>query len=352
MLFPSVPTTASWWRVFAVLGVFAGHAAAAHADGATYPVGLRQVEYVEPKDHRTMWMAVFYPAVVGEHAAPLFTLPLATNLSLHPDAEIAFDGTRRPLIMLSHGRGSSAWEYAWFAQALASHGYIVAALNHYHANRYDSEIAYLANKIWQRPRDVSLDITFLLDDGFWSRFIDPGRIGMAGHSQGGFTSLWIGGARVNPEKFLAFQRLFVDNKQIPEHIRRVLPLDAGPALDVADPRVRAVFAMAAGLVQVFGMDADGLGRMSVPTYLVTGAGDKAVPPQENAEFAAQYIRDAKLWVIPGPVGHEIFTNECTQSGRDETPEGCIDEPGVDRARLHEEIAAAAVKFFGGNLHVP
>lgn len=317
-----------------------------------YPVGLRQVEYVEPKEHRTMWMAVFYPAVIGQSAPKLFTLPFATNLRLHGDAELAFDGSRRPLIMLSHGRGSSAWEYAWLAQTLASHGYIVAAPNHYHANRYDTEIAYLANKIWQRPVDISLDITFLLSDAFWRKFVDPSRIGIAGHSQGGFTALWVGGARINPEKFLAFQRIFINNKQIPEHIRSKLPLDVRPALDVQDKRVRAVLAMAPGIIQVFGMDADGLRHLSVPTYLLSGAEDKQVPPKEDAEFAAKYIPNAKLWVIPGPVGHEIFTNECNEEGRDETPEGCIDAPGVDRAKLHEAIGAAALKFFGGSLHVP
>ena len=336
---------ATTWLAFVV---FALSVPAAIAEG-THPVGLRQVEYVEPKDHRTMWMAVFYPAVVDAVVVKPFPVALATNLHVYEDAEIADTGRRHPLIMLSHGRGSSAWEYVWLAETLAAHGYIVAALNHYQANRYDSEIAYLANKIWQRPIDVSLDITFLLNDPLWGKLIDPQRIGVAGHSQGGFTALWVGGARINPERFLAFQRRFIDNRQIPEHIRKALPLDAAPALDVRDRRVRAVFAMAPGLMQVFGMDADGLRQLTVPTYLVTGARDRQVPPDENAAFAAKYIPNAKLWVIPGPVDHEIFTNECTDEGRDELPEGCVDDPGVDRGKLHQEIGAAALKFFADSL---
>ncbi len=320
---------------------------------ATYPVGLRQVEYVTAKDHRTMWMALFYPALIDQGAsARLMTLPFASDISLHTDAPLAAAGRRHPLIMLSHGRGSSAWEYAWLAQTLASHGYIVAAPNHYHANRYDTEIAYLANKIWQRPVDISLDITFLLHDAFWGTVIDPSRIGIAGHSQGGFTALWIGGARINPEKFLAFQRLFIENQMIPQHIRRQLPLDAGPALHVQDKRVRAVFAMAPGVIQVFGMDADGLRHVTVPTYLLAGAEDREVPPADNAAFAAKYIPHAKLWIIPGPVGHEIFTNECNAEGRDQFPEGCIDAPGVDRAKLHQEIGAEALRFFDDHLPAP
>src|SRR5207237_398454 len=189
------------------------------------------------------------------------------------------------------------------------------------------------------------------DDPLWSRFIDAGKIGVAGHSQGGFASLWIGGARVNKEKFLAFQQLFINNRQIPEHIRSKLPLDARPALDVEDKRIGAVLAMAPGIIQAFGMDEDGLRRVGVPVYLVTGADDRAVPPKENAEYAARYIANSKLWIIPGPVGHEIFTNECTDEGRDELPEACIDAPGVDRAQLHDEIGAAALKFFADALGV-
>src|SRR5262249_45559784 len=102
------------------------------------PVGVREIEYVEPKEQRTMWMAVFYPA-----AAPgtsMLRLPFTVNVTLYADAAILPGRAKRPLVMLSHGRGSDAWQYAWFAQALASRGYIVAALNHYRANSYDREI--------------------------------------------------------------------------------------------------------------------------------------------------------------------------------------------------------------------
>ena len=146
-----------------------------------------------------------YPAMPTGANARRFHLPFTSHVDLYTDPPMA-EGARRPLIMLSHGRGSNAWQYAWFAKELASRGYIVAGLNHYHANTYDRQIAYLANKIWQRPSDISLDISHLLADPVWGARIDPGRIGVAGHSQGGFTAIWISGARINPDRFLAFQR--------------------------------------------------------------------------------------------------------------------------------------------------
>ena len=108
--------------------------------------------------------------------------------------------------------------------------------------------------------------------------------------------------------------------------------------------------MAPGVVQAFGMDPDGLRQLRVPTFLTVGASDTMTPPAENAAYAAQHIPNARLWVIPGEVDHEIFTNECDQEGRNEFPESCIDRPGVDRHALHGEIAAAAIRFFTDNLH--
>jgi predicted dienelactone hydrolase len=215
------------------------------------------------------------------------------------------------------GRGSNGLYYAWFAEFLAARGYIVAALNHYRANTYDSTIAYLANKLWQRPRDVGLTISFLLNDPVWGKSIDAARVGVAGHSQGGFTALWIGGAKVNADKYLAFQRGWRDNTLVPAHLRQELPLDAGPALDVADKRVKAVFAMAPGIVQAFGMDEAGLRQLGLPTYITVGAGDTQAPPKDNAEFAAKYIPHAELDVIPGRVDHDIFVNECNEDGKNE-----------------------------------
>jgi predicted dienelactone hydrolase len=322
-------------------------------DGAAVPVGIRELEYIDPHEGgRHLTLNVFYPAAIRERPAPAFVMPFFTKLNLYKDAEPAFGGSKHPLVMFSHGRGSNGLYYAWFAEFLAARGYIVAALNHYRANTYDSTIAYLANKLWQRPRDVGLSISFLLNDPFWGKAIDADRIGVAGHSQGGFTALWVGGASINPEKYLAFQRGWRNNQMVPQYLRNELPLDAAPALDVHDKRVKAVFAMAPGIVQAFGMDEAGLRRLAVPTYITVGAGDTQAPPKENAEFAARHIPHAELYVIPGRVDHDIFINECNEDGRNEFPQACIDAPGVDRGKIHALIGDAALKFYDASLNVP
>ena len=317
--------------------------AAAALGDTLAPVGMRRLEF--PDRDRRLLLTVFYPAeTTGE--ADLFTMPFFVGLELHRDAALRMPATRHPLVMLSHGRGSNALVYAWFAQYLAARGYVVAAIDHYRANSYDSTIAYLANKLWQRPRDISLAITFLLSRPDFGPAIDRDRIGAAGHSQGGFTALWLGGAEVNPDKYRAFQRGWQENRMVPAHLRRELPLDPKPALHLRDRRIKAAFAMAPGVIQAFGMDEAGLSRMSVPAFLVVGARDTQTPPGPNAEFAAKHIPHATLAILPGLADHEIFVNECNKEGRDEFPEACIDAEGVDRAALHRTIGEAAVGFFG------
>ena len=135
---------------------------AAHAEnpGIPYKVGIRQVEFADTKyGDRTLALAVFYPADLGDKEPLPFKMPFYVGLDLYKDAAIAPSEKPYPLIMLSHGRGSNPLVYAWFAQLLASHGYIVAGPYHHRANTYDATVAYLANKLWQRPVDISLLIT-------------------------------------------------------------------------------------------------------------------------------------------------------------------------------------------------
>jgi predicted dienelactone hydrolase len=165
------------------------------------------------------------------------------------------------------------------------------------------------------------------------------------------TALWIGGAEVNPDLFVAYQWGRKNNEMVPAYVREQMSVDAKPALGVRDIRVKAVFAMAPGDIQGFGMDAAGLRRTAVPAYVTVGAGDTTTPPKENAEFAAKYIPQVQLDVLAGPVSHEIFGNECDQIGRDNYPEACVDAPGVNRAELHEYIGTAALRFFDSQLKV-
>ena len=337
--------------VASCLAVWPGRPAAQDVlPAALQPVGMTQVEHHDPADGRALNYMLIYPAAPEAGAEPVHIF-LSTNLNLHLDAPFAGGGLRHPLVVFSHGAGGNGAGYAWFGEYLAARGYIVAMVYHYRAHTYDSSALYLRNRLWQRPHDIALHITQILEDPVWGPRIDPEQIGVAGHSQGGFTALWLGGAEVEAEGFEAFQRIWQANVAVPAYLREAMAIDAGPALDVRDPRVKAAFAMAPGDIQGFGMDEVGLGRMAVPAYIIVGERDTTTPPDENAAFAAAHIPGAVLEILPGPVGHEIFGNECDRIGRDNFPDACNDAPGVDRAALHAQIGAAALGFFDAALGV-
>jgi len=331
------------------VGCGTAQAQGASADGL-YPVGLEQIEYVAD-DGRHLAFALLYPAALQDAATAPTPMQFFTNLHLHAHAPIVNDKQKRPLVIFPHGAGSNGLYYAWFGEYLAARGYLVAMVYHYRANTYDSTVMFTRSKLWQRPRDLSLDISSLLQDPKWAPHIDPDKIGVAGHSQGGFTSLWIGGAKVNSDLYRDYLAHWRNNWVAPESLRAELPLDPTPALDVHDPRVKAVFAMAPGDVRGFGMDEDGLRQLKLPTYIIVGARDTQATPKENSEYAATYIAHAQLDVMPGLIDHEIFVNECDALGRDTWPEACIDAPGIDRRQWHEHIGAAALNFFDLNLRV-
>lgn len=333
----------------AAFGLLASCAVARALPDTPYQAGMTQIEYRAP-DGRTLDYMLIYPATPKAGAVPV-KIFLSTNLHLYQDAPVIRDGLPHPLVMFSHGAGGNGAGYAWFGEYLAEHGYLVALVYHYRANTFDSSALFVRNRLWQRPREITLDITHLLTNPVWGPHIDPAQIGVAGHSQGGFTALWLGGATIEPAQFEAFQRRWKNNIVVPEYLRAEMQVDATPALHVRDKRVKAAFAMAPGDIQGFGMDAAGLGHMAVPAYIVVGAADTTTPPAENAAFAAKYIPHATLTILPGPVGHEIFDNECDQVGRDNYPQACEDAPGVDRGRLHEQIGQAALRFFDQALGV-
>src|SRR5450432_4258759 len=132
-----------------------------------YAVGMTQVEFADPVDGgRPLDFMLIYPAAPDKGVIP-FKLFMAANLHLFKDAPMVADQLKHPLVMFSHGAGGNGSVYAWFGEYLASHGYLVALLYHFRANTYDSSALYVRNKIWQRPRDIGLDITNLLEDKAW-----------------------------------------------------------------------------------------------------------------------------------------------------------------------------------------
>jgi predicted dienelactone hydrolase len=112
------------------------------------------------------------------------------------DGVIKEQSSKYPLVLLSHGTGGSALGMGWLGQYLASQGYITAAVNHHGNNAIEPYLAHGFMLWWERATDFSVLLDQLLSEVDWFKDkIDRHRIGVAGFSLGGCTSILLSGGR-------------------------------------------------------------------------------------------------------------------------------------------------------------
>ena len=340
-------------------------------------VGVVQRAFVD--EGRSNWQGtgprplatiIWYPAVPGARLkAPNFGAPelkqFFVSYPLAEDAALSGKQKKYPLVVLSHGNTSSALSLDWLGYYLASHGFVVAAVNH-HGNtsaEAGGPIPQGFGAQWERARDLSVLIDRMLGDRVFGPHIDADRIVAAGHSSGGATVLELAGAVFDPDQIKTFcESHTVDdpNCNLPPVIQAQLSrfealkkTDAVVQASVkrshlpySDPRVKAVFAMAPAL-GVGDTDAS-LKSIRIPVYIVAGRADDVTPPATNAERIANLIPTSTLTLLPGMVGHATFGSLCTPAGVKSPDWGswvCHDEEGVNRARVHEQTEELALPFF-------
>jgi predicted dienelactone hydrolase len=290
------------------------------------------------------------PQAIGPPNTPLFTLG-----EWAPDAAPA--SGRFPLIVMSHGTGGSAQIMGWLGSGLASHGYVVAAVNHPGNNALEEYTPEGFLVWWERARDLSTTIDFVLRDPTVGRIIDRGRIGAIGFSLGGYTMFEIAGARTDPALFQKYCQSpeaqgCVDPPEFPNLFARWSELQkTSSSLRAAtsragdsyrDARVRAVFAIAPALGPA--LKEESLHGISIPIHILAGDADQIVPIRPNAQRLAQYTHGAALTLLPS-VGHYAFLATCTDAGRRAQPQLCTDVPEVDRDAIHRRTIELAAQFF-------
>ena len=117
------------------------------------------------------------------------------------------DGRAHPLVVFSHGFHGCATQSRFLMTALAAAGYVVLAPNHRDASCGGGGAGVeRATQPFRDPqkwsdstyRDRARDIAHLIDaaasDPVFDRRVDFSRIGLAGHSLGGYTVLGLAGA--------------------------------------------------------------------------------------------------------------------------------------------------------------
>ncbi len=163
-----------------------------------------------------------------------------------------------PLVMVSPGYTDDNWEYLYIGTRLASHGFVVAVIDHYNEGQYTfSSCENMVNAMFNRPRDVSFAITELLlkNDAtgeLLQGVMDPSKIAMSGNSLGGYAAYALAGG----------------DDEVCDSLYAVGTAPAPQSTCVASPpdsRIRAIVSLDGSS---WGMRYHELARISVPSLII------------------------------------------------------------------------------------
>ena len=279
-------------------------------------VGSKQLTVKDENKNISFPVLVHYPT--NEPSRPVSFGPYTMNVS--PDAEIIDD--KFPLIIISHGNGGSHLLYRTISTHLAKNGYIVAMPEHYGNNRNSNLLENTTENLENRPRHVSLTIDFLLSDNWISEHIVQSRIGVVGHSMGGYTALALAGGVPRTKEGVVVEV-------------------------VADLRIKVIVLLAPGT----GWFMNSLEKVTIPILMLTAEHDH-ITPKWNGEIILKYVSD-KSKVIFKEVenaGHYSFLSPFPAKMK--TPDflPSTDPVGFDREKFHSRLPADILDFLNNKLN--
>jgi predicted dienelactone hydrolase len=249
-----------------------------------WSVGRTTFVVVDPdRDDRTLTVDAWYPVDPDDAGGPpsvydLIFAGIVSDVALD-EPPVSAEGPF-PMVVFSHGNNGIRFQSYSLTEHLASHGIIVVAPDHSGNTAWDLLFPGTPFQASDRPLDVSLLITRMLersieaDDPFFGR-VDPLRIGVAGHSFGGFTTL----------------AMATGYQDIPP-----------------DPRVGAILPISPASNSFSDQD---LAEIMVPMLVLGGTSDVTTPVDPNSvrPFAFASSRP-RYRVDVEKAGHGSFTNIC------------------------------------------
>jgi predicted dienelactone hydrolase len=339
----NVANTASASRIAAVFAVALLSLTASRAGAAE--VGFSELR-VANGNEKPLVVGIWYPT-----GAPASDIPLGAYVQhVAPDAPVA--GEHLPLVVMSHGNGSSYRNHYDTAIALAKAGFVALAVSHT-GDTYDDQSR--AVFVMDRPQHIHRLIDYMLGEWPDRARIDAGRIGVFGFSSGGFTALVaVGGvpdlslavahARAHPDYYDA--QVGKRSGASPETMA-MLRSKHPASIWVHDSRIKAAVVVAPALGYTFGPE--GLKDVTVPLQLWRAAEDHILPHPDYAEAVRIALPTPPEFHLVDNADHFDFLAPCTDQVRQFAPVICVSRPGFDRTAFHQTFNAEVVRFFGQTL---
>lgn len=279
-----------------------------------WPVGVTTLQMadvsrqdIDGLSARPVTVELFYPSTAAATTGlPLDAAPFMSGRMPPSPAyrDVALAPGNYPLLVFSHGFAGTRNQSIYLLTHLASHGYVVASPDH-HGNTLpdllDGTIDF--DSAVNRP----VDISFVLDEllaanaspgNFLEGAVDAARIGMSGHSFGGYTTLAMAGGAFFYDETLTVLGFEVD------------PFGG----TFTDARVKAIAPLAPA---AFMFEDSFFADITVPTLLMGGTLDQTTPladnqqrPFDNLPVTPPFTALATL--LDG--GHQAFSHSCDIPG--------------------------------------
>lgn len=303
-------------------------------------------------DHRSGLIAagIWSPADRKTYAVPIGGGPVFEPVEAYLGA--ALPDQKLPLIVMSHGSGSSIDGTAWLAAGLAERGALVLVMNHPGTTSGDSSPRRTV-RLSERASDLSAALDHVLADPYFAERIDTDRIAALGFSLGGSTVLGIAGLRLDPEAYRAYCEMFGEAAQDCLFLSRGgVDLENLPpefSAEMSDARFASIVAVDPGFT--YAAISETASEIAVPVQLVT-LGDSipwfAVDVRAEGSGLVDMLPRVEHAIIPN-AQHYSFLPICTENAAQllvdmgEDPI-CDDPEGWDRATVHDASIEAIARF--------
>jgi len=281
---------------------------------------------------------------------------------------IAFSGTqvikdalitskKHPLVVLSHGYGGNWRNLNWLADELVKKGFIVAAPEHPGTTTFNRSVLQ-ASEWWERPRDLTRVLDFLLEDSAWKAVIDDDEISAIGHSLGGWSVMLLVGAEFERSQFLNQCRLHPNPRVC--GLANELGLDIQqpeePKIaDLFDHRVKNAVILDLGQARSFSIES--MRKVTKPVLILAAGVDIGDLPQamESGYLAEHLPLSMRRYKVYEQAMHFSFMQLCKPNAvfvLEEEVAGdgiiCKDGKGTSRQALHEKFFKDIYQFIQVN----